>query len=307
MDYQAEPVDTQMGDAEILEAFKAMGPLLMQDKYQRDTKEEKDPKKHKRDHHQEPPAGTPDVAKLVRLMGNIPLRLDSDQPTDEKARLFRLLSSNSRPSFVASLDDESEGVACADETEDPGHRGTAAIHPIAYGSLSGPDEHVGGQSAQAVEGWSGGRTVADSSASWSHHSGRRLPLSTMESDAEDVGPNEERSHHDEQDDQVHGAAQTDLQRSECHPEISCVETGGKPTDSSLDPSDGHETRRTPILAGDITGVDGMGAHWCNNEASLTDAEQAMSGATTNVGEGKGQTERAPWVKPKGQGKQTRPR
>ena len=215
------------------------------------------------------------------------------QPTDEKARLFRLLSSNSRPSFVASLDDESEGVAHADETEDPGHRGAAAIHPIAYGSISGSDEHVGGQSTQAVEGWTGGRTVADSSAPRRHHSGRRLPLPTMESNAEDVGPDEERSHHDEQDDQVHGAAQTDIQRSECHPEISCVETGRKPTDSPLDPSDGHETRRTPILAGDTTGVDGMGAHWCNDEASLTDAEQAMSGATTNVGEGQGQTERAP--------------
>ena len=97
-----------MGDAEILEAFKAMGPLLMPDKYLRDTKEEKDPKKPKREHPQQNQIGNTDVAKLVRLMGTILLRLDNDNQLLRKKHFFILLSSNSRSCPPTTLDDESD-------------------------------------------------------------------------------------------------------------------------------------------------------------------------------------------------------
>ena len=121
-----------------------MGPLLMPDKYLRDTKEEKDPKKHKREHPQENQTGTTDVATLVRLMGSILLRLDHRQSTDEKARLLRFLSSNSRTCLVAPLDVESEGMAHPDEAEDTGNGGAAAIHSSEDGPFSGPGDHDGG-------------------------------------------------------------------------------------------------------------------------------------------------------------------
>lgn len=103
MDYQAEPVDTHMGDAEILEAFKAMGPLLMPDKYLRDTKEEKDPKKHKREHPQENQTGTTDVAKLVRLMGSILLRLDTDNQLMRKQDSFVFFLQTAAPALLPHL------------------------------------------------------------------------------------------------------------------------------------------------------------------------------------------------------------
>ena len=92
-----------MGDAEIREAFKAMGPLLMPDKYLRDTKEEKDPKKHKREHPQENQIGNTDVAKLVRLMGNILLRLDNDNQLMRKQDSFVFFLQTAAPALLPHL------------------------------------------------------------------------------------------------------------------------------------------------------------------------------------------------------------
>ena len=105
-------------------------------------------------------------------------------------------------------------------------------------------------------------------------------------------PVEEGAHPHEQDAQIHGAAQTDLNRSDSNTEVSCPETCGEPANRSLDPSNWCTTRRTPILAGAATGFDGMGTDRSNHEASHTSSEQAVSGTPTTLGEGEAQTERA---------------
>ena len=225
--------------------------------------------------------------------GQHPTATGHRQSTDEKARLLRLLSSNSRTCLVAPLDVESEGMAHPDEAEDTGNGGAAAIHSSEDGPFSGPGDHDGGQSDQAVESWSRGRALADGAQSWSHHSGGQFSFSTMEPAAKDVGPNEEGSHHDEQDDQVHGAAQTDLHRSNCNSEIPCTETGRESANRPLDPPDRSPPRRTPVITGAVTGLDGMGIDWRRHETSHTSSEQAVSGTPTTIGEREGQTEREP--------------
>ena len=171
-------------------------------------------------------------------------------------------------------------MAQPDEAEDTGHRGLDTIHSTETGPLSGSGAYDGGQSDQAVESWIRGRTMEDGAQPWSHHSGGQLSVSTMEPVAEDTGSREEGAHHHEQDAQVHGAAQTDLNRSDSNSENPRTETCEEPT------------RRTPILAGAATGLDGMGTDRSNHETSHTSSEQAVSGTPTILGEGEGQTERA---------------
>ena len=98
-----EPVDHQMEDTEILEAFKAMGPLLLQDRYIRDPKEEKGPKKPKREHVAETPVPTNEVTKIVRLMGSMLLRLDADQQLMKKQDSFIFFLQTAGPALLPQL------------------------------------------------------------------------------------------------------------------------------------------------------------------------------------------------------------
>ena len=103
MDSQPELPDQQMGDAEILEAFKAMGPLLLQDRSARDTKEEKEPKKPKRTHFQGQPEPNMEVVKLVRLMGQMILRLDADHQMMRRQDSFVFFLQPAEPALLPQL------------------------------------------------------------------------------------------------------------------------------------------------------------------------------------------------------------
>ena len=91
-----------MGDAEILEAFKAMGPLLLTDKFVRDPGTENEPKKHKRSHPEPKPAAQ-EVTKLVRLMGSMILRLDAEQQLMKRQASFVFFLQTEEPALLPQL------------------------------------------------------------------------------------------------------------------------------------------------------------------------------------------------------------
>ena len=95
--------DQQMGDAEILEAFKAMGPLLMKEPYIRDKQDEKEPKKPKRHHVPEAHQTVPEVATLVLLMGSMLLKMDSEQQFMRKQDSFVFFLQTATPALLPQL------------------------------------------------------------------------------------------------------------------------------------------------------------------------------------------------------------
>ena len=210
--------------------------------------------------------------------------------TDEKARLLRLLSANSYSGLASTIDVESEGMAHADEAAPTDDHGSPSLRATTECLVPGSGDVVGRSCPPTVQSSPDGRTVANSQDPWSDHGRRQLPLSEMESATTIPDSNEQGSHSHESHAEVHGTTQADLQGPDGGAEISCLATRGGASDSSLDPSDRHETRRDPSASRAVAGVDGMGVDWCNHETPHTGPQQTGTRAPNTLGQGQRQEE-----------------
>ena len=211
-------------------------------------------------------------------------------PIDEKARLLRLLSSNSCASPSATAVDEGEGVACPAEATPAGHRGFSEVCPLEECPVSGSGDALGRSSAQTVTIGATGCTVDDGIDSWGDHQRGQLPLSTLEFTATNPDSAEEGSHHNAQNAEIYDPAEADLLGSHSGAEISRSTSIGGPADSAMDSPNRHETRRTSGTSREPSGIDGLGIDWGNYEASHSSPKQAGPGTSDDVGQRQGQTD-----------------
>ena len=94
--------DSQMEDHQVLEAFKAMGPLLM-DKFIRDPAEENAAKKKKHKHQQTPPSTPEGPGKLLKLMGAMILKLDAKNQALRRQDCFIFFMQTAAPALLPQL------------------------------------------------------------------------------------------------------------------------------------------------------------------------------------------------------------
>ena len=209
---------------------------------------------------------------------------------DEKTRLLRLLSANCHPGPTSTADDESLGMAPNDEAE--GHTGLGGhpVCPTTCSPLSGPGDHAGRSSSTALQGNSTGSPVVHSQSTWTDHGGGPIPVPEMVHTSESSQGDQAGLHPHAADAEVHGSTEDHLQRSLGHHEIPCTSTSGGTNHSPVDPADGGTIRRTPISAGGIARLDGVGTHWSSHETSHTGLQQAGTPTTEHAWQGQGQAD-----------------
>ena len=213
------------------------------------------------------------------------------KPTDEKARLLRLLSSKRRTCTSPPIDVESEGVAFSDATAATIERGTTTVCAPEERSVSGPGQPLGESSSQAFHGRSERCSPANSPDSRGDHGGGLLSLSAMELTATNPDTCEEGAHCHEPHVEVHGTAQTDLPRPDSGPEVPCAETGRRTPNCTVDPPDRHSTRRTPSPARTAARIHGLGPHRCDDETPHANPEPTRARTSTTSGQGQREADR----------------
>ena len=287
MDSLASTVDTQMGDAEILEAFKAMGPLLT-DRFIRDTQEENDSKRHKRNQPQGDQAQQAGVTTMLRLMGSMILRLGSRSTVDEKARLFHLLSANRASCPTPSPAGEGQSLASGHGPAEEDPDGPGSIHSAAGEALPGHGGHAARQSDQAVEGGSNGLPLDDGLGARSHHGDGQLPLSEVEQSAEGSDPYPQGTRAHDTHAEVHRSDAGGGERSHGSGEISFSSPRRAADHSAMDHASWHAPRRDATDVGIPEWLNGLGIIGSLDETTFTGSEQAEP--TTPGPPGQGQEE-----------------
>ena len=289
MDSPAPTEDLQMGDAEILEAFKAMGPLLLNDKFVRDPGTEKEPKKHKRNHVPENTAQAPEVTKLVRLMGSMILRLDAEHQLMKRQDSFVFFLQTEEPALLPQLLLRAKAwhAQMKQRVQQPGDQPPyVPLRTVLFQDMATLLEDrvqklskANSQDPLWVTATTHGVLTSEGNFPFQRWCQQQKSLVLTKKDPDQHEPHVE----------VHGTDETNLTGPGCNPEVSCVETGGDQLHSTVDPSNRNAARRDPTVAGNLIGVHGMGPHWCYNESTHTGGQPTESRAPATSGEGQGKT------------------